>query len=45
MSYEKPEIGLIALAVEAIMSQQQKPGDENVDGTPFSTTSAYEADE
>ena len=44
MSYEKPEVALIASAVETIQSAGK--GDEQGEGSPVLTTiSAYEADE
>jgi hypothetical protein len=44
MSYEKPELALIASAVEAVKGQGDKDG-TSFDGQPQATNAAYESDE
>ena len=48
MKYSKPEIAVLASANAAIQSQAKtvSPGFDNlIDGNPFVTNGAYEADE
>jgi hypothetical protein len=45
MKYEKPNIALIASAVEAVKGDQTKHADPTIDCPLFVTSGAYQSDE